>query len=246
MKRAFFVLIILSLTAQLSEAQLWKLRRWEADAGFGPSFSFPDVGGFSRNKNLLGFRDIGYRQMSFEANGSLRYRISRTINARVSFTYARLHAMDQRGSNEGRDYESRTTLFEPALLGEYYFVKNRYESSYLFIRGKGLWTLLSSLDFYGFTGLGMVNYNVSPNERLAARGMRTAGSAAVIPLGVGATLIYTPNINFGVELGGRYAFTDYLDGYTSQYSSANDVYYFLNFSVTYKLKSGPRGLPSFR
>jgi hypothetical protein len=76
--------------------------------------------------------------------------------------------------------------------------------------------------------------------------METGGFSAVIPGGLGATLIYTPNINFGLELGGRYVFTDYLDGFTSQYSSANDVYYFLNFTFTYKLKSGPHGLPSFR
>ena len=61
-----------------------------------------------------------------------------------------------------------------------------------------------------------------------------------------ATLIYSPNINFGIELAGRYSFSDYLDGYTSQYSSSNDVYYFLNFTITYKLKTGPKGLPSFR
>ncbi len=60
------------------------------------------------------------------------------------------------------------------------------------------------------------------------------------------TLVYSPNFNFGLELGGRYAFTDYLDGYTSQFSKANDVYYFLNFTITYKLKTGPHGLPSFR
>ncbi|MBE3095445.1 MAG: hypothetical protein IMZ52_10475 [Actinobacteria bacterium] len=32
--------------------------------------------------------------------------------------------------------------------------------------------------------------------------------------------------DFGVELGGRYSFSDNLDGYTSQYSSSNGVYYF--------------------
>jgi len=246
MKRAFFLIILFCLIAQVSEAQLWKLRRWETEIGVGPTFFFPDVGGFSRSENLLGFRDIGYRQTLYAANGSIRYRLSRTVNARMSFTFARLHAMDERGSNENRDFETHTNLFEPALIGEYYFVKNRYESSYLFIRGKGFRTLLSSLDFYGFTGLGTANYSVKRNAALERRGLRSEGMAAVIPFGVGATLIYTPNVNFGVELGGRYAFTDYLDGYTSQYSSANDVYYFLNFSVTYKLKSGPRGLPSFR
>ena len=73
--------------------------------------------------------------------------------------------------------------------------------------------------------------------------MDTKGFAAVIPVGLGTTLIYSPDINFGVEFGGRYSFSDYLDGYTSQYSSSNDVYYFFNFTFTYKLKTGPKGLP---
>jgi hypothetical protein len=76
--------------------------------------------------------------------------------------------------------------------------------------------------------------------------MVDSGFNLVIPGGIGTTLIYSPNLNFGAEIGARYAFTDYLDGYTSQFSKANDVYYFLNLTVTYKLKTGPRGLPSFR
>ncbi len=76
--------------------------------------------------------------------------------------------------------------------------------------------------------------------------MKNGGFAAVIPAGLGTTLIYSPNLNFGLEVGGRYAFTDYLDGYTSQYSKANDVYYFLNLTITYKLKTGRNGWPRFR
>jgi hypothetical protein len=87
---------------------------------------------------------------------------------------------------------------------------------------------------------------VKGNDALIEHGMETGGFSAVIPAGLGATLIFSPNINFGLEVGGRYAFTDYLDGYTSQFSKANDVYYLLNFTVTYKLKTGPKGLPSFR
>lgn len=214
--------------------------------GVGPSFSFPDVGGYTIGKNFLGFRDLSYRQTRFDVNASVKYRVSRTANMRLSLTYGMLHATDTRGSNEGRNFESLTNLFEPALMFEYYFVKNKYESSYLFLKGKTLWSMLSSLDFYAFAGLGGVAYSVSSNQLLLQRDLPSSGFAAVIPGGVGAILIYTPNINFGLELGGRYAFTDYLDGYTSQYSKAQDVYYFLNFTFTYKLKSGPHGLPSFR
>jgi hypothetical protein len=246
MKRSLLVVVIICFAVQLSDAQLWKLRRWEAKAGIGPTFSFPDVGGYTSGENFLGFKDLSYKQTRFDINGNLTYRLSRTFNTRVSLAYIMLHSTDDRGSNEGRQFESTTNIFEPALIFEYFFIKNKYESSYLFMKGKGLWALLSSLDFYAFAGIGGAAYSVNGNDALEGRDLTSNGFSPVIPGGIGATLIYTPNINFGVELGGRYAFTDYLDGYTSQYSEHNDVYYLLNFTVTYKLKTGPKGLPSFR
>lgn len=246
MKRSILLIILFCFAVQMSDAQLWKMRRWEASLGAGASLSFPDIGGYTSGKNLLGFKDLSYRQTRFDVNGNIKYRLSRTANTRLSLTYAMLHSTDERGSNEGRMYESITNLFEPALLFEYYFIKNKYETSYLFLRGRSFWKMLSSLDFYAFTGIGGTLFEAKGNDLLLQRDVTHSGFAPVIPGGIGATLIYNPNINFGVELGGRYAFTDYLDGYTSQFSKSNDVYYLLNFTITYKLKTSPNGLPSFR
>jgi len=224
------------------------MRRWEAVGGFGPSLFFGDVGGFSRSKNILGLKDLTFLQTRFDMNGNIKYRITREINIRLGMTYALMHATDERGSNEKRLYEASMSFLEPALLGEYYFIKNMAESNYLFVKGKRSFMkeLLTSLDFYAFTGVGGLSYKVKGNDALIAKGMQTGGFTTVIPAGLGATLIFSPNLNFGVEVGGRYAFSDYLDGYTSQYSKANDVYYFFNATITYKLKTGPYGLPSFR
>ena len=253
MKRYILVLLIFCFAAPFAGAQLWKMRRWEATAGAGPSFFFGDIGGYSQGENLLGLRDITYLQTRYNFNASLKYRLSRVTNLRLGMSYARLHATDERGSNEGRPFEVSTQIFEPALTAEYYFIKNRAESWYLFQkrRGRFLWSLLRSLDFYGFAGAGGVYFDASPNEaqrqEMLLHNMKDSGFALVIPGGLGAVLVYTPNINFGLELGGRYAFTDWLDAYhKEQYSRANDVYYFLNFTISYKMKTGPRGLPSFR
>ena len=156
---------------------------------------------------------------------------------------------DERGTNEGRDYEATTSVFEPAILGEYYFIKNYSENSYLFLnrRESFIFHILRSLDFYAFGGIGAAVFTVNGNDNLVTNESYVGnGFAPVIPAGLGTTLIYSPNLNLGLEVGGRYAFTDFLDGYSSQYSKANDVYYFLNLTVTYKLKTGPNGLPRFR
>jgi len=223
------------------------MKRYEVVAGIGPSFFFGDIGGFSKTDNVLGIRDLTFKQTRFNMNLSIKYRLTQDLNARLSLTYGLLHATDDRGSNEDRQMEASMSIFEPALLGEYYFIKNRAENSYLFNKGRGNFiTFMKSLDFYFFSGIGGVSYSVSRNEALVAKGMEPTGFAGVIPVGIGTKMIYSPDLNFGLEVGGRYTFTDSLDNYTSQYSSSNDVYYFLNFTVTYKLKSRSNGMPSFR
>jgi hypothetical protein len=222
---------------------MWKLKRYETVLGFGPSFFFGDIGGYSQSKNFLGLRDISVFETRFNVNGNVKYRITQDINVRLSLTAGWLHATDVKGSNEDRRLEASTVFFEPALIGEYYFVKNKAEDSYLFNKGKtnGLFGLLNSLDFYLFTGIGGLGYSVKGNAALESIRPTHGGFTAVVPVGLGATVIYSPYFNFGLELAGRWTFTDNLDGYTSQYSSSNDVYYFLNFTVTYKLKTLKRG-----
>jgi hypothetical protein len=253
MRHSLPVLTLLCLIIAINEGeahgQLWKMRRYEAAAGLGPSFFFGDIGGFSKNSNVLGIRDMCFLQTRFNLNINFKYRLTQDFNLRLSTTFGFLHASDARGSNEGRDFEAAISIFEPAIIGEYYFIKNKSENSYLFGkgRGSGIRGLLSSLDFYAFSGIGGLSYSIRGNDKLVtASGFEPGGFTAVIPVGIGSTLVYSPDFNFGVELGGRYTFSDNLDGYTSQYSSSNDVYYFLNFTVTYKLKTGANGLPSFR
>jgi hypothetical protein len=248
MKQSGLTILLLCFIVSISDAQIWKLKRYEAVVGIGPSFFFGDVGGYSQTKNILGLKDITFKQMRFDFNANLRYRISQTINIRLGFTTGLLHATDIRGSNENRGFESSTLIIEPSLIGEYYFIKNKAEDSWLFTKGDkpGLIGILKSLDIYVFTGIGGLGYSVKGNNALEKSGINPGGFTAVIPVGLGSTLIYSPNFNFGVELTGRYSFSDNLDGYTSQYSSSNDVYYFLNFTITYKMKTGANGWPSFR
>jgi len=253
MKRSLLIVLLFCILYPFAEYQsngqdVWKRRRYEAVAGIGPTFLFGDIGGFSQGENILGFKDLIFSQTRLEFNFNLKYRITSDVNARLSLAYGFLHASDAKGSNEKRGYEVASSIFEPALIGEYYFIKNKAESSYLFNKGRGnrLNGLLGSLDFYVFSGIGGVFYTLNPNEALSETNPTVGGFSPVIPVGIGTSLVFSPDFNFGFELGGRYSFTDNLDGYSSQYSSSNDVYYFLNFTITYKMKTGPNGLPSFR
>jgi hypothetical protein len=248
MKRAIFTIFLFCSVLSFTNAQLWKSKRFESSLGIGPSFFFGDIGGYSISKNILGLRDFTFKQMRFDINGNLKYRLTQEFSLRLSLTTGFFHATDVRGSNENRNFESSTFFVEPLVMIEYYFIKNKSEDSYLFTKGNyvTLGGLFKSLDFYVFTGIGGLGYSVNGNSKLENFRINHGGFAAVIPVGLGSTLIYSPKINFGFEITGRYAFSDYLDGYTSQYSSANDVYYFFNFTITYKMANGPKGWPSFK
>ena len=249
MKRPVLTLLLLCFIVSLTEGQIWKLKRYEAVVGLGPSFFFGDIGGYSQTKNILGLRDITILQTRFNFNANLKFRLTQDINLRFSLTTGLLNATDVRGSNENRGFAASTFIIEPALIWEYYFIKNKAENSYLFTKGRdlGIIGFIKSLDFYAFTGIGGLGYFIKGNQKLVNYGINPGGFAVVIPVGIGSTLIYSPNFNFGAELSGRYSFSDNIDGYSNpQYSRSNDVYYFLNFTITYKLKTGAKGWPSFR
>jgi hypothetical protein len=248
MKRPILIVLLFCIIVPFSKAQLWKLKRVELVAGVGTATFFGDVGGFSHGENAWGLKDITFLQTRYSLNFSVKYRITQNINARLSLSYGILHATDERGSNQGRGYEATTTILEPALIGEYYFIRNSAENSYLFNkgRGKGLGGILRSLDVYAFTGIGGLKYSIEPNEKLQEHGLKSSGFTGAVPLGIGSTVATSPSITLGAELGFRYALTDNLDGYTSQYSRANDVYYFLHFTFTYRLKIKKGIFPSHR
>lgn len=247
MKKILPFLIIFIFIFASADAQLWKLRRYEAVASLGTTQFYGDIGGFSKGDNLLGLKDLSFKQTRFNLTTSLKYRIMDVVSVRLNLAFGGFRATDVRGSNESRGFEAVTTFFEPSLMGEYYFIKNRSENSFLNLKEsrRGISALIPAIDVYAFTGFGGLSYKVKPNDKLALRVTETKGFTPVIPIGVGLNLFYSTHISLGMELGARYTFSDNIDGYTSVYSKSNDVYHFLNFTLTYKIKTGENGLPKF-
>lgn len=247
MRKILLLIVGVLLFSSTGNAQLWKLRRYEATASLGTTQFYGDIGGFSKGDNLLGLKDLSFRQTRFNLTTSLKYRIIDVVSVRLNLALGGFRATDARGSNESRGFEAVTTFFEPSLMGEYYFIKNKSENSFLSLKEsrRGISALIPALDVYAFSGFGGLSYKVKPNDKLAPRVTETKGFTPIIPIGVGLNLFYSTNISLGMELGARYTFSDNIDGYTSIYSKSNDVYHFLNFTLTYKIKTGDNGLPKF-
>ncbi len=247
MKRVFLLLFLFILLYPVASGQLWKLRRYEIFGGIGTAQIFGDIGGFTIGENALGFKDLMITQTRFNIKAGMRYRVFEKVGISIDLDYGYMHASDIKGSNIARGFEATTSLFEPIFKGEYYFLKNDAESSYRFIKGDQIISsVLARLDGYVYAGLGPVFYKVKPNDALAERDLKTSGVALTIPVGLGINYVFSPNSMIGFDFGLRYTTSDYIDGYTSQYSRRNDVYYFMTFVYTYKLKTSERGLPTFR
>jgi hypothetical protein len=59
----------------------------------------------------------------------------------------------------------------------------------------------------------------------------------VISAGAGPFLVLSPAISLGIEIGGRYALSDKIDGFSSDFSHSNDIHYFLNIFIIFKRRS---------
>jgi len=236
MKRLIILIAVIIFITPHANSQFWKLKRFEVIGFVGPSQFFGDVGGYSLGSNAIGLKDISIRQTRFNAGVFLRYNIREDMKVKGGVSYIMLHGSDIRGSNENRGFEMVTTVFEPSVLYEYYFLKNKAQNSFLFMRGRSnnLSLFWDMIDVYGTVGMGVGVYFVNPNDVLKDRVQKDNGITATIPVGAGASLVLSPTMSAGVELIAHATFTDNLDGYTSQYSARNDLFYTLNFTYSYK------------
>lgn len=241
MKKLLIIITSLIFLSPVTNAQLWKLRRYEFSAGIGTTQFYGDIGGYSPDKNILGLKDFTFNHTRFNINTSLRYRVAEVFSARVNMVFGIFHSTDARGANITRGFESSTLFIEPSVIGEYYFIKNKRENSFIFLKGsnKLLKSVFESLDFYAFAGFGGLAYRVNPTSILTPHLTKSGGFTGVVPLGAGVSMIYNSKINFGIEFGGRYTFSDNIDGFTSALSKSNDVYHVVNFTFTYKINTFP-------
>jgi hypothetical protein len=91
-----------------------------------------------------------------------------------------------------------------------------------------------------FLGVGAVYANTSLNTygRQLGRGEYSKKNAfgLAIPYGLGIKSDINAEWAVGFEIGRRYCTSDYLDGITTDWSKANDLYYFTTLHAVYKVQ----------
>lgn len=230
--------MLLSLTVFESKSQSWRKSPYEVILGFGASNFFGDIGGTAAENNLFGLRDIRLRSSRPSIHGGFRYFLPDNFALRGNISVAMLGDTDKGSKNESREFTFTTLIGETSVFGEYFIARD------LSIGGprtnrRGLLRNYATFSAYVFAGIGSVVYFVNPNENLKQvqeiRGIDHGFMTIVLPVGVGVKLGIANSFDIGLEIGGRYSFSDHLEGYTSQFSKAKDVYYLTHFNVIYRI-----------
>ena len=242
--------ILFCLILEPVYGQRWKLRRYEVGAGLGAMQVFGDIGGTIDDDNLLGLKDIKFDETHMVIPAYARYKVDPVYSFKANLALGFGSGDDADSKNDrGRSY--KTTLGEFSIQAEYYFIpeEKKYKSAAMFNR-RGMINNYMSFSAYGFVGIGAsyskAKVTFTEDINPLVDDFKANSFGMVIPFGLGVKYIIDDRWLLFGELGYRYTLNDYIDGYTqTQGSKHNDVYYFLSFSVGYRLETTRKGLPGF-
>ena len=228
--------LLLFLIIPFSFGQHWRTTPRELQLGIGAASYFGDIGGTAHENNIYGIRDLDIARSRPTAVGGMRYNQNRYLSLNVTAALGWLSGSDRGSRNESRDYVFNTVIFEPAGRIEFFPVRDILIGSG--IDRRGMVRNYTTISAYLFAGAGVAFYHVMPNQNLKDRQNRSAIEhgplTVVLPAGVGVKLGIRNFVDLGVEIGGRYAMNDYLDGFSSPSSTSNDIYYVTSVMLIYR------------
>ncbi len=248
-KQSILLAILLLAFSLTVFGQKWKLNRYEIYGGLGSANFFGDIGGSADVNNMFGLKDLKINTTGPSMYFAASYRINPSFTAKIDVVYGYMMGNDEGSLNglNGRDLVFRTNAIETSTQIEYSIITDvNRKTSFARFNSKGMLNSQNIFNLYVFTGFGNLFYapSVSGNSAIGNVGVQQfAGNTLVIPAGIGFKTNIQPRISINLELGGRYTFSDFVDGYASQYSKYNDVYYFFAATLSYKLRTGRNGWP---
>lgn len=242
-------IVLMSFSVSGGYSQKWKLRRYEAVAGIGTAHYFGDIGGSAEAENLFGIKDIELFNTRPSIYLGARYKIRHNVAVKANFIFGFLKGSDEGSYPEfayNRHASFTSKIFEPSVQMEYSIIseEHKYRTSAMFNK-RGMINNYSHYNFYVFAGIGGVfGWPKLEGELLSYTYDPKTEVGLAFPIGLGMKYVMSSNLSIGAEFGGRFTTTDYLDAYhIDGASKANDIYYFADFNVIYRLKTSRRGLP---
>ena len=236
-KRYILLLGLIFFSVQLF-SQRWKLQRLEVTAGIGSSHYFGDIGGTADESNLFGLKDIELRYSRPNVNIGARYRLEEDMNIKGNLVFGYLESSDDGSRNEPRNFAFSSSVYELSFQFEYSIIPEKTPVNFSIgnLR-RGLKSSKAALNTYVFAGIGGIFFSAKPLADFedSDRFDGDKSLSFIIPVGIGLKYPINSQISVGFEMGGRWSASDYLDGFSSKYSSHNDIYYFSLLNVVFKM-----------
>ncbi len=241
--------VVLSLLCCLSvEGQYRRYKMYEIHVGIGAANVVGDLGGAAVRDHWDGLKDIQFSQTRPLLYVGGRTDINEQFSGKANI-FAGIAAGKDAGSvNDVRDYSYTAWMFEVSGQIEWNFWRPDFCIGTLLSQRRGRMGSRMMSRFYVFTGVGAVCAlpDLDTHGRTLRSGEYTKDTAIglVIPYGLGLRSDINPFWAVGFEIGRRYCTSDYLDGLSTNWSKANDTYYFTTLHAIYKIQfAGGRRMP---
>ncbi len=262
-KHVILMLLLAFCLMSSAYSQKWKLTRYELHFGIGTTNVYSDIGGSIDKNNWWGIKDIRIKETRPSFYGGTRFKLKNNQSIKLNLILGFGTGSDVGSKNAIRNHSYTTTIFEPSVQYEYYFIAEdrRNRPSNLYNRS-GMLNNFTNKGLYVFAGLGGVLFYpkyiqgtpIGTDIEIEAAKQQypneiTSGYShfsVVIPVGVGFKYSVDKYWSIGIEFGRRFSFSDFLDGFNAPaYSQSNDTYYFGVIHAIYKLKTDRKGVPAF-
>ncbi len=149
---------------------------------------------------------------------------------RLSVLYGKVSDSDKGTTNASRNYAYSTTLWQPSVYALYTFFTEKHRG-YNKKRMVGYWDRWR-VDVIG--GVALPHAGVIPgNNFVPADPSHLKGFYVAIPFGAGIQYGISENLALRGELTPQFMLSDYIDGFSSPYSEANDFIYMINLTLVY-------------
>ena len=244
-KLSIYILLLFFIMPYFADAQRWKRYRHEGVIGIGITNLYGDMGG--------GSGDARHNTLDLDIEGTRagimlgwRYKLKELLAIRVNIIPALLKSSDSYTDNSSRSNrggDASSFIIEPSFQLEYSLVKERYGRRYTFSNINHF--NLSHVNTYVFIGIGGLFYFPTASVERDSGVGEPGVFAASFPMGIGFKYAINRVYTFGIEIGNRFTTTDYLDGFSDKFSTANDSYTFLLFSISKRFRTTRKGLPRF-
>lgn len=218
----------------MAQSNRWKRSRYELTGGFGITNFFGELGGADKPGSKY-FTDYDFNSSRPALSVGFRYKVLEMVNAHAHLSYGVVHGSDANTENiyrRDRNLHFRSTIIEFNTVAEISIINEKLTHKYNLKRRSGFSLKNLNTNLYVFMGYGFFYFNPKAKYNgkwVALQPLGTEGQglmetrqkykrvSACIPFGFGFRYFINRYWGIGIEYGGRYTYTDYIDDVSTTY-----------------------------